>query len=260
MDEPAEWRSLAERFSKLGQGNNDERMYAIWVSSHPWELAGGEDEHAREAFRLGAERAAVLAGQRPGPESLQWWLDFLREHSSHYGEISGDSPDDKIDDVCAGSVECCYKRETIAFDKMRIELISSFARARNEAQAYREFQVEEKKKELRLKDPQTNISNIDDTVDEPSPERQGPTHEPAKAETATHQQVDHFIERVLSTKARHITRSDIWRVAGYTEATQFERFQREKNTSAGSVIKFGKILKLGPAEFLQRLDDLNSQE
>ena len=75
--------------------------------------------------------------------------------------------------------------------------------------------------------------------------------------TDTREQVDAFIERIFSgAKGRRITRTDIWRVAGYTDATQFQRFQRNKKGSAGSIAKFTKILKLTPAEFLERLDGL----
>src|ERR1700680_4967915 len=68
--------------------------------------------------------------------------------------------------------------------------------------------------------------------------------------------VDAFIEAVFEMRARRITRTDIWRVAGYTEATQFERFQRSKNQSAGSVVRFDRVLKMSPAEFVERLDRL----
>jgi len=68
--------------------------------------------------------------------------------------------------------------------------------------------------------------------------------------------VDAFIGNVFQMKARRITRTDIWRVAGYTEATQFERFQRNKNQSAGSVARFERVLRMNPTEFLERLDRL----
>jgi hypothetical protein len=73
----------------------------------------------------------------------------------------------------------------------------------------------------------------------------------------TRAQVDAFIERVFEAKGRRITRIDIWRVAGYIEATQFQRFQRNKGASAGSIAKFTKILKLEPPEFLERLDRMS---
>lgn len=69
--------------------------------------------------------------------------------------------------------------------------------------------------------------------------------------------IEAYIEEVVRKTGRRITRTDIWRVAGYTEATQFERFQRGKGASVGSIAKFTRILNLSPAEFLQRLDGLN---
>lgn len=74
--------------------------------------------------------------------------------------------------------------------------------------------------------------------------------------TGPRAQVDHFIETVGTATGRRITRTDIWRVAGYTEATQFERFQKNSRASAGSITKFNRILQLEPAEFLERLGKL----
>ena len=53
-----------------------------------------------------------------------------------------------------------------------------------------------------------------------------------------------------------VTRKDIWRVAGYTEGTQFQRFQRGKGVSAGAALKFTRVLNLTPAEFVQRQQKL----
>jgi hypothetical protein len=62
-----------------------------------------------------------------------------------------------------------------------------------------------------------------------------------------------FIERV--TDAGHkITRKDIWTVAGYTDATEFERFQRDDlrgNKSAASA--FNRVLSMKPEEFIKLL-------
>ena len=71
--------------------------------------------------------------------------------------------------------------------------------------------------------------------------------------TKQHAQVNAFIERVLEEKGERINRTEFWRVAGYTEATQFERWQRGDRVSAGSATKFNKVLKLRPEEFLERL-------
>jgi hypothetical protein len=72
--------------------------------------------------------------------------------------------------------------------------------------------------------------------------------------------VDAFIERVWKETHEKIKRKDIWRVASYTEATEFERFQPGKGTSAGSTAKFIGVLQLTPTEFLARLSGLPPEE
>lgn len=44
-------------------------------------------------------------------------------------------------------------------------------------------------------------------------------------------EVEAFIDSILEATSTRISKTDIWRVAGYTDPTQFERFQRNKNTS-----------------------------
>lgn len=68
--------------------------------------------------------------------------------------------------------------------------------------------------------------------------------------------VNAFIQRVSKETRRRIRRKDIWRVAGYTEATEFQRFQRGKKTTVGSTNKFKKLLQVTPKEFLARLSQL----
>jgi hypothetical protein len=70
-------------------------------------------------------------------------------------------------------------------------------------------------------------------------------------------EIDAFIGSVLEKTGKRITRTDIWRVAGYSDATQFERFQRNQNVSKGSLATFGRVLRLSPAEFLVRLNSIN---
>jgi hypothetical protein len=79
----------------------------------------------------------------------------------------------------------------------------------------------------------------------------------ARGDDDVHARVNAFLTSVLAETGRTITRKDIWKVAGYTEATQFERFQRKKNVSRRSAIRFNQILELSPATFMERLDSLN---
>jgi hypothetical protein len=68
--------------------------------------------------------------------------------------------------------------------------------------------------------------------------------------------VDRFIERVLAERGVTITRKDVWQVAGYTEATEFERWQRHHAgypDGCGADVRFRKVLNLTPVEFISRL-------
>ena len=65
--------------------------------------------------------------------------------------------------------------------------------------------------------------------------------------------VNAFIQRVLEENSVRITRADIWRVAGYTEATEFERWQKHsKRQSPGTDLKISHVLRMKPAEFLEK--------
>lgn len=66
--------------------------------------------------------------------------------------------------------------------------------------------------------------------------------------------VDAFIEQVLVVTGKRIRRTDIWKAAGYEDATEFERFQRNSRTSPAVISKFMKILRMTPAKFMERLD------
>jgi hypothetical protein len=72
--------------------------------------------------------------------------------------------------------------------------------------------------------------------------------------------VDAFLDRVLTESGRGITRTDLWKVAGYKDATQFERFQRNHNASYGSLQKFNRLMKESTKEFLIKLDRLRPPE
>jgi hypothetical protein len=71
------------------------------------------------------------------------------------------------------------------------------------------------------------------------------------------------VEAFMNKMQEHgnpITKSDIWRVAGYHDATEFERFQRgDDRTTAGSRSKFDRILGLDAQDFMKRLEKLGSK-
>ena len=66
--------------------------------------------------------------------------------------------------------------------------------------------------------------------------------------------MDGFIANLLEA-GRKITRKEIWTVAGYKDATEFERFQRGDNRSTQSAIAvFTRVLNMKPADFIKVLD------
>jgi hypothetical protein len=72
--------------------------------------------------------------------------------------------------------------------------------------------------------------------------------------------IQKFMDRVLREKKKRIRKTDIWRLAGYTEATEFERYQRnDPKTSDGARHKFGLILSMDPEKFLERLAEAHSK-
>lgn len=71
--------------------------------------------------------------------------------------------------------------------------------------------------------------------------------------------IDTFISDVMSAGQR-ITRKQIWTVAGYTNATEFERFQRgDARTTQSAKDNFTRVLNMKPEEFIQGLKAFNKK-
>jgi hypothetical protein len=91
--------------------------------------------------------------------------------------------------------------------------------------------------------------------------------EPVSSGPATERRrdIDRFIKEVnrfiaereeagteAGQEARKINRTDIWTVAGYTNATEFERFQRaDPRSGRRSIQKFKRTLSMSPEKFLE---------
>jgi len=60
--------------------------------------------------------------------------------------------------------------------------------------------------------------------------------------------VDAYIQEVLATKGKRIIRTDIWRKAGYTTRTEFERWERNdpRNPNKAAHQNFTRILTEKP--------------
>jgi hypothetical protein len=67
--------------------------------------------------------------------------------------------------------------------------------------------------------------------------------------------VDEFITAVSKSTGRTIKRKDIWTAAGYSNATEFERFQRNAmRTTSSALDNFSRVLNMKPEDFLRLLD------
>lgn len=65
--------------------------------------------------------------------------------------------------------------------------------------------------------------------------------------------IDAFISNVMNA-GQKITRKHIWTVAGYSNATEFERFQRgDARATQSAKDNFTRVLKMRPEEFVQSL-------
>jgi len=63
--------------------------------------------------------------------------------------------------------------------------------------------------------------------------------------------IDAFILSVLEATSERITRTAIWRVAGYGDRTEFERFQREDpKTTRSANENFNRVLTMTPERFM----------
>jgi hypothetical protein len=66
-----------------------------------------------------------------------------------------------------------------------------------------------------------------------------------------------FMRRVFETTRRQIFKKDIWTAAGYSDRTEFERFQRgDAHTTASAAANFERVLKMEPKLFVELLDRL----
>lgn len=121
MDEPAEWRALAAKFSELVE-NNVHTLYATHYAPStniPWSLDGMLNRAIHSWFQSLAERGAVLLGQAAGPTAMFYWLDLLKESPYYYVINHRVEQSGVVEHVCAASAAQCYKLETLALARAK---------------------------------------------------------------------------------------------------------------------------------------------
>ena len=78
--------------------------------------------------------------------------------------------------------------------------------------------------------------------------------------TANRPNIDTFIQRVWQEEQQRITRRNIWTVAGYRNATEFERFQRnDARTTDAAKQNFRRVLAMTPSQFCRALTKKRNQ-
>jgi hypothetical protein len=67
--------------------------------------------------------------------------------------------------------------------------------------------------------------------------------------------VNDFIARVGEAAGRNVTRTDIWKVAGYKSRKDFEQWQRrDPKTTQSAEEHFARVLRMLPDDFIRILD------
>lgn len=75
------------------------------------------------------------------------------------------------------------------------------------------------------------------------------------AEANNKRLIENFIVTVQSKTSRKITKKDIWAVAGYRDATEFSRFQRnDTRTTPTATANFNRVLNCPPEAFIGMLE------
>lgn len=126
MDEPSPWPDVAAQFAKIRREDH-ENVAAYWIASgwtapgDTWYLSGTPNSRVHQHFKWAAERAAVILGYQPGPQTLFFWLDLLRANSPNYiatphtrtrDGVTVEDDAGIVQSVCLASEEYCFKLET----------------------------------------------------------------------------------------------------------------------------------------------------
>jgi len=93
----------------------------------------------------------------------------------------------------------------------------------------------------------------DDRPEQPIAREAGATGA-SQAKVTNRAMVDACLAKVLEKTGQRITRRDLWRVAGYSNATEFERFQRnDRRTTETARANFKRVLSMNPEDLVRAL-------
>lgn len=249
-----EWEALAEEFDNLctsehrfrperqamglvqctfGPEYPDDDDATICLVARPpeWTIQSGTLED-RNAFRRLASRAATLGGYTYH-ENWKAWLAHLLAFAPHtWNCVSGPSwcsagasrgPDDGV------SPPGPWQTSTIDY--------STRDHLRQSADACRELSAEAFRLERSPRVSEAKSEALaDDAVAADSAGNSG-----------NRARINAYMAEVLSKRAKKISRKEIWVSAGYSDATEFERWQRgASNTTKAAIERFERVLRDKP--------------
>ncbi len=255
MGDPQFWRDIEPQFRSLAQHPFDLRADWDLVTGNSvgdWRIIGSP-----AALRLRFEKLARQAGavmcESAEVDSLKTWLDLLMKRGMNfeYGratvEVNADGTagahhlNGTISNLCEASANMCIVLETEAFEAEKRHasdqqlMIEATARLEEIAAAMKAMGY---------------AINPGQPTNATEPGGDNGTNGSGTDQRAA---VDAFISK-LSDAGRKITRKQIWTVVGYTNATEFERFQRGDNrTTQSAAAAFNRVLNMKPADFIELL-------
>lgn len=220
MATPDEWRNFRSDFQRIHDSGGSElramHQTGGWGKDWPeWYLAGAE-EAVKTEFTLFAKAAATALQPATG-EWLAWLNALLREGLHDHRTLAGTSGDDRsvtnhtIQRVCAASVTYC-------------DLLAHRACA-----------------PPTIPDATTG-GPADEATAMPA---SGPPTDPSGTDNRA--RIDAYLAEITQKFGTALTRADLWKSAGYTEATEFERWQSGNQRATHKARRtFEKMLRERP--------------
>jgi len=230
MKQLPSWKDLHVELEKYSAEHD--ALFAKWDDYYQdgqWALEGGSPRTPR-LFRETAARAWTKLGRPRGTgtmEPWQLWIEFLLDQGWRYpndGKWSSDASER------AGGWKT---QKRLAEEGPRI--------------LPRVFQVSADCCQD-LAERENSIEELDATA-----RAQESIEVEVRTAYARRAAVEALISKVAA-EGRKITRKDIWTVAGYKDATEFERFQRgDARTTRSAALAFNRVLDMVPIDFIQLL-------
>ncbi len=220
------WGDFAKRFRALPDPLRTLRADWHYRSAgnlvDPWQLTGGASLELRTQFDALARRAASHLPTQSSSNLLFAWLDALKAQSIYfeYGAsgIERNADGSEAAHHMTGSVGRVCEASASYCDVLEAEALQKELAAQSTQQT-----------------PQLSAEG--------------------RASASTRARIDQFLTNLNNNTSRKVRRKDIWIVAGYKSATDFERFQNERpDCNQKAIENFNRVLGMSSEDFLRILD------